>query len=208
MQLLPACFAVVVPVFCVTGVLAGVRDPARIEGIPCDLFVESTWQLAPSPLSCQYRFRADGSADEVRLIVTLRDCFGTPVDDCSLKATLAPRTGTLALCACEPTAQIAQTDAAGFAEFSFRRIGGRGLAEIRLTALCAGNTGFPPRAFEFTSPDLDGSCQSGSSATIIDLGIFASGMSPYRKASDFDCNGAVNIIDLGMWAQGLGLGCP
>lgn len=187
---------------------AGVPGPARTAGIPCDLADRSTYVLAPSPLSCQYRFRADGGWDTVRLILTLRDCFEAPVGNCSVKATLAPQPGTPALCACEPLDQVAETDATGFAEFSFRRIGGRGPAEVRLTVLCAGSIGFLPRAFEFTSPDLNGSCESAASTNVADLAIFAAGLSTYRKASDFNCNGTVNITDLGLWAAGLGRGCP
>jgi hypothetical protein len=188
---------------------AGVPSPSRLDGgVPCDPDIRSIWTIAPSSLACQHRFRADGGFGELLVILTLRDCFDTPIDRCSVQATLAPTAGTIALCACEPMAQVRDTGPNGAVEFRFRRIGGRGSAEVRLTLLCAGNFGFSPLVFDFTSPDLSGSCEAGSATTIIDLALWAAGLQSYRRESDYNCDGAVNVTDLGLWGSGLGIGCP
>ena len=191
--------------------VAAVPAPATLAD-PCDVTLRSSRSFEAGPVACHYRFRADGGLDVLRLHVTVRDCFDTPVSNCPVTAAVAPApTGTLALCACEPLAKSGTTSPSGVVYFEWRKIGGRGRAEVRLTAFGGELFGTIPSAtFEFTSPDLNGSCQAGSSTTIADLGVFAGGLppSPYRVESDFDCNGIVNVIDLGLWAGGLGIGCP
>jgi hypothetical protein len=63
---------------------------------------------------------------------------------------------------------------------------------------------------EFTSSDLDGSCDPvPDTVTIVDLGLWAGCLPPasYCRESDYDCDGTVGVIDLGIWASGLGTGC-
>lgn len=187
---------------------AGVPSPVPTGGVPCDPMLRSVWRIVPPPLACQHRFRADGALDELRVLLTLRDCFDVPVDRCAVQATLAPTAQTAAFCACESIEQVAETNPFGAVAFAFRRIGGRGSAEVRLTLLCSGNIGFPPLGFDFTSPDLSGSCEPGSATTILDLGLWAAGLQSYRRVSDYNCDGLVNVVDLGVWAGGLGHGCP
>lgn len=191
--------------------LAGVPDPARAGdgvGIPCVPADRSYWDLEPAPTSCQYRFAADGSLDELVVVVTLRDCFDTPIAFCAMESTLKPDPGTVAFCSCESPLQAGVTDADGAVEFRYSRIGGRGSLSVALTVQCAGSIGFPDLDVEFTSPDLNGSCEPGASTTVADLGVWAAGLSGYVQASDFDCNGFITISDLGLWARGLGIGCP
>lgn len=185
---------------------AGVREPAG--DIPCEPTLRSSWGLAPGPLSCQHRFRADGALDELRAILTLRDCFDTPLPGGTMKATLAAAPGSSVLCGCEPLEQIRNTDLDGVAHFSFRGLGGRGTVRVSLTLVFPATYPFPDLSLDFTSPDQNGSCEPGGSTTVIDLGIWAAGLSVYRRESDFDCNGTVNVVDLGLWAGGLGRGCP
>lgn len=189
---------------------AGVPDPFRTSaGLRCLPEETSRWGLAPGPHPLQYRFRADGGLDELVALLTLRDCMWQPVEGRVVTAGVTPAPGTPAFCRCEPT-QTAVTRADGTAEFRFRRIGGRGQGQVRMTLWWDQDSyqWFWPLPFDFTSPDLSGSCESGSSTTVVDLGLFAAGMSGYRRESDFDCNGTVNIIDLGIWSSGLGKGCP
>ena len=188
--------------------VAAVALPAH-AGVPCTPFERSSVALSAPGVPCQFRFNSLGSLDVLAVDVTLRDCFDEPVPFCDVRATLVPLAGTLALCACEPTSQLRQTDAAGMTRFEFSRIGGRGRAAVNLTALCLGSIGFALRPFDFTSPDLNGSCDPapGSATNIVDLGLWAAGLSAYRTASDYDCSGTVGIIDLGLWASGLGNGC-
>lgn len=190
--------------------LAGVRAPENGggAGIPCTPADRSVWLLDERPLDCQYRFSSTGSLDEMLVILTLRDCFDNPVPDCLVSATIKENTGTLALCTCEPAQQTAPTDAVGAVAFVFGGIGGRGSLSVALTSLCGGSIGLPDLETEFTSPDMNGSCETGPSTTIIDLALWAAGLSGYARESDFDCSGAITIADLGLWASGLGIGCP
>ena len=188
---------------------AGVPAPnGATRGIPCDPFLRSKWELVPGPAPCQYRFAANGALDELVVLLTLRDCFDTPVPDCAVQATLTPNAGTVAFCACEPETQIEVTNGVGAAEFRYGRLGGRGALSVALTLLCLGSTGFPSLELDFATPDQNGSCEVGSSTNIIDLGIWAGGLSGYVQSSDLDCSGSVGVLDLALFAQGLGVGCP
>jgi hypothetical protein len=44
---------------------------------------------------------------------------------------------------------------------------------------------------------------------VLDLAIWAAGLPPtYRSASDYDCSGgSVDVVDLGVFAGGLVVGC-
>jgi hypothetical protein len=142
--------------------------------------------------------------------VTVRGLFEIPVHDCYTSATLEPNPATLAFCTCGPTSQSAYTDSVGAVQFVFDRIGGRGSLDVCVTALCEGRVGLACVPIQFTSPDLDGSCDPdpASAVDVIDLGIWASGLPPgYAEPSDYDCSGAVGVLDLGIWAGGLGIGC-
>jgi hypothetical protein len=142
--------------------------------------------------------------------VTLRTVFDTPVPNCSTSVTLEPNSATLALCACGPMWQAAKSDASGALQLVFERIGGRGSLDVCVTALCQGRQPMARVPIHFTSPDLDGSCDShpASAVGVIDLGVWASGLPPgYAEPSDYDCSGAVDVLDLAVWAGGLGLGC-
>jgi hypothetical protein len=185
---------------------AGLRSP---DDVPCNLPERSSYAYSEPSASCQYRFSASGALDEMTVLVTLRDCFDVPVEACSLNVTLTPNSGTLAFCSCEGTVFGALTDAAGVAQFSFSKIGGRGSLDLAVTARCVGNIGLDVETIEFTTPDLNASCEQSpaSSTSIPDLGIWAAGLSVYQQASDYDCDGSVGIVDLGIWASGLATGC-
>jgi hypothetical protein len=187
---------------------AGSAVPAG-AGVPCSPGERSTIVLSAPGSSGQFRVNSAGSLDVLAVDLTLLDCFDQPIPFCDVGATVVPQSGTLALCSCEPMPQLHQTDAAGAARFEFSRIGGRGHAAVNLTAYCAGAIGFASVPFDFTSPDLNGSCEPapGSATNVVDLGLWVSGLTSYRVASDFDCSGTVDVVDLGLWASGLGNGC-
>jgi len=174
---------------------------------PCGLWERSRFELLPGNFDCQYRFDAAGSLDELTVLVTLRDCFDTPVEGCNVRATLSAGPGTAALCGCESLEQVQTSGPGGLVEFHFSRIGGWGTADVTLTYLCAGEIDLGTLEVPFTTPDLNGSCEPGASTNIVDLGIFANGLSAYFPAADFDCSGDINIVDLGIWASGLDAGC-
>jgi hypothetical protein len=82
--------------------------------------------------------------------------------------------------------------------------------DVCVTALCQGRIALARVPIHFTSPDLDGSCDShpASAVDVIDLGIWASGLPPgYAEPSDDDCSRAVDVLDLAVCAGGLGIGC-
>ena len=174
-------------------VQAGVPDPAR-----------SGCQLKGQGASCQYRFNAAGGLDCLSVCVTLRDIFDVPVPDCSTSATI--NNLGAAFCSCCPQPQTGTTDSTGVVVFEFKKIGGRGTAEVCITAHCVGDIGICCETFDFTSPDLDADCVD---TDVIDLGIWAACLppGPYCRESDFNCDGTVGVIDLGIFASGLGTDC-
>jgi hypothetical protein len=176
-----------------TAVEAGIPDPAR-----------SGCAIEGQAVGCQFRFRHDGSLDALTLCVTLRDVFDTPVANCTTSASLN-NTG-LALCNCCPNPQIAPTDSSGVVYFVWEKLGGRGSAEICVTAHCVGDIAICCSAFDFTSTDLVGDC---TNTNVIDLGLWAACLppAPYCEASDYNCDGTVSVIDLGLWAGGLPVDC-
>ena len=210
-NVLPLILAALIALTSTVPVLAGVRPPGEPapDDVPCVLPERSTIVYSPSPAPCQYRFHANGALDEMSVLITLRDCFDNPVPACSLDVTLTPNAGTLAFCSCEGTVFGAVTDSDGVAEMRFSKIGGRGSLDLTLTVVCAGSIVFDIESIDFTTPDLNGSCESapGASTNVLDLGAWAGGISPYLKASDFNCDGSVDIVDLGIWASGLVAGC-
>lgn len=195
-------FATLLSLICSSASFAGIPDPTR-SGIGLN---------APGA-ACQYRFRVDGLLDRLTVKVTVRDAFDVPVASCNVKGTLqSSGASTIAFCACSPcNPQTAATNASGVVNLVFRKIGGRGNLTCTITAQCTGNIGLGTRTFDFTSPDLNGSCQANptSSTDVIDLGIWAGGLPPaYNVRSDFNCSGSpVDVVDLGVFAGGLGKGC-
>jgi len=101
------------------------------------------------------------------------------------------------------------TDAIGAVPLAFSRFGGHGTLDLAITARpIAGMIEIWTGSVEFTSPDLNGSCEAMSSTNVFDLGAWAGGLPPgYTVESDYDCNGVVDVFDLGVLAGGLGLGC-
>jgi hypothetical protein len=178
-------------------------------GVPCDISLYCDVNIDPPSTGCQYRFNAVGSLDVLTVRVTLRDCFEVPVADCFVDVTIQPASPTDAFCSCEPVTQQVQTDSNGGATVAFDSIGGRGNLKVCAVAVCLGNIPVGCDVVSFTSPDLNASCEDAplSSTNVIDLGIWASGLSTYQQASDYNCDGTVTVVDLGIWASGLGQGC-
>lgn len=168
--------------------------------------------LSASATPCQYRFRADG-AYPLTLKVTVRDQFDTPVPGARVDVTIAPAAGAV-LCSCEPLLKSGFTDAIGAVPVVFSRLGGRGTLDLAVTAegycdgVPVGKIAIWGGNVDFTTPDLNGSCEAAASSDVFDLGVWATGLPPaYKKASDYTCDGTVDVFDLGFWAGGLGRGC-
>jgi hypothetical protein len=175
---------------------AGVPDPARSG-------VGLTGQVLP----CQYRFRLDGSLDALGVRVTLRDAFDTPFPNCSTSVTLKTKAGTLALCGCCPNRQGGVTNSLGIVNFpGWRKLGGRGLLDVCVTAHCQGNIAIGCTEIRFTSTDLDADCID---TDVVDIALWAGCLppNPYCVPSDYNCDNTINTLDLALWAGGLGLSC-
>ncbi|HMB71002.1 MAG TPA: hypothetical protein VKU85_16925 [bacterium] len=154
-----------------------------------------------SPLPCQFRFRADGGLDELVLNITVRGAFMEPISNCSTYVSLNP-TGGSVICSGDGLVRGAWTDASGAVEVSWNRLGGRGTCEVDVTTTCLAPIGLGKVSVDFTSPDLDGSCDG---ADVFDLGLWAQGLPPgYVRESDYNCDGLVDVFDLAVWAGGIG----
>ncbi len=188
---------------CSASAFAGVPDPS----------MSGTGTSGASIGGCHYVFVANGSGDTMSVDVTLRDAFGTPVASCATSATLSFNDdgGDLvdALCPCADGLVMAgATDVNGIVSFSWSSLGGYGNADVTIEATCVGTVTIDTINIDYTSPDLDGSCEVGASTGVIDLGVWAGGLAAPFQPSDYDCSGGVNtVIDLGVWAGGLGNGC-
>lgn len=182
--------------------------PARAD-VPCDISLYCDVDIDPPSSGCQYRFNATGSLDVLVVHVTLRDCFENPIADCFVDVTVQPESPADAFCSCEPVTQQVRTDSNGAAVVAFDSIGGRGTLKVCAVSVCLGNIPIGCDVVPFTSPDLNASCEDApaSSTNVIDLGIWAAGLGTYRQASDYNCDGLVSVLDLGLWAGGLGQGC-
>jgi hypothetical protein len=194
------------------GLLALLAAPvasARAD-VPCDISLVCDVAIDPPPAGCQLRFNG-GSLDVLVVRVTLRDCFEVPIPDCFVDVTVQAATPADVFCSCGPVTLRGRTDSNGDAVLQFDSIGGHGTLKACAVAVCLGNISVGCDSVAFTSPDLNGSCESlpAGSTSVTDLGIWASGLPPsYRAASDYNCDGLVGVVDLAMWAGGLGQGCP
>jgi len=190
---------------------AGVRAPDASgcfpNQAPCP--PRSDFLLSGQGAACHFRFRADGGLDKLTLTITLRDGFDQPVPDCSTSVTIEAGSGALALCSCCPLRQAGHSAADGSLRVVFSKLGGRGSLSLRVTAHCAGDIGMFEDEIPFTSPDLNGSCEAASSTNILDLGLWAMCLPPAPPCvvSDYDCSGTISLIDMAIWAGGLGRGC-
>ena len=185
---------------CSAAAFAGVPAPDRSS---CAI---SGDQLNP----CQWRFRASGDADQMTLCVTINDAFDTPVANCSTSVTLSGAN----VCDCEGLVRTAFTDAGGVACFAYKCLGGRGTGTLTVVAHCSGDIEICAPTFDFTSPDLNATCNntpgpgSGGNVDVIDIGIWAGGLPPaYEQVSDYNCDGTVDVSDLGYLASGLTTSC-
>ena len=188
---------------CSAAALAGVPDPSR-----------SSVAVSSSGNPCQFFFRADGGVDQLTLFVTLRDALDATVGGCSTSVAIS--NPSLQFGNCCP-AQLSLntltgnglTNANGVAFFVLNQVSGRGTIDLDVTAHCSGNIAIASPNVAFTNPDQNGSDEALPlpSTNIVDIGVWAGGLSGYLQGSDFNCDGFVNIIDLGALAGGLDKGC-
>jgi hypothetical protein len=168
--------------------------------------------VVPPRDGCQHVFLPGPASERLTLDVTLRDAFDNPLPEWTVKGTALPEAESV-VCACESLSAEQVSGVAGDARVRFGLLGGRGTLrlEIRATHPLAGT--YPIdwiSGLAFTSADQDASCApTGPAANVVDLGLWARGLppAPYRRASDLNCDGTVNVVDLGRFGSGLYEGC-
>jgi len=165
----------------------------------------STYGVTGNVDGCPFVFRSDGGRDELVVEITIRHAFDYVMPDVPTSVTLNPASGSDVLCSCCPLRQEAVTDSGGVVRMSFSRLGGHGTMALDVTTYYVAAIPFWSIPVEFTSPDLNGSCDPppASATTIVDLALWAGG----SGASDYNCDGLVTLLDLAIWAGGLGLPC-
>ncbi|HMB70398.1 MAG TPA: hypothetical protein VKU85_13865 [bacterium] len=214
-RLVVATLALVVPS---GSALAGVPAPRGSGGcaegdVGVPWVNRSSVALSGAGAPCQYRFQAAGLKDQLVIDITVRDLFDAPIPDIDVKAALIPGVSA-AVCSCEPLEQVVTTDALGVTQAVFSRLGGRGTLDVTVTAsaYCNGqmaNITLGEETVSFTTPDQNASCETiNPSTNIFDLAWWAGGLPPgYDVTSDFNCDGVVDVFDLGELAGGLNAGC-
>jgi hypothetical protein len=163
---------------------------------------------------CHYKFRTDGSGDELVVDVTVRDALNIPCPGCSVSCELLPISETLALATCCPNIVTAITDASGYAQLGFRAVSGRGAVQARVVLHCVGSIVLNTETISFTSTDLNAGAISPVGVTnLFDLGIIGSSvgtatpLAPPDVYANFNCDDAVNVFDLAFFAGGLAVDC-
>jgi hypothetical protein len=140
--------------------------------------------------------------------VTVRSAFLEPIANCPTFISLRPTDAATLLCSCQPLVAEDTTGADGVMTTTFGQLGGRGSLDVVVDVFFGGLYEVARTTVEFTSSDLDASCDPSDAVGVVDLGIWAGGLPPsYLQSSDYDCDGVVDIVDLGIWASGLGVGC-
>jgi hypothetical protein len=180
--------------------------------IVCFLTSEVTLDAPVS--GCQYVFTPSPASERLAVNAVLRDAFANPVGGFLAEFTLVPDPET-PMCACGALTASALSDADGTARVEFGLLGGHGTFTVQVRAFDpdTGAGGWivgDVHDVPFTSADQNASCDPvGPVTNIVDIALWAQGLppSPYRLASDLDCDGTVNIMDLGLLATGLAAGC-
>jgi len=139
---------------------------------------------------------------------TLRDIGGNPVAGHPVTVNILPTSGTLSPCGFGTHSKTVTTNTDGdfSITFGWRDMAGYGGFDIDVVVQGSSFRLFPGN--RSTSPDLDAS----GWVDIVDMGILASGMPPFPGAPpawfiDYNCDGAFSILDIGIWASGLGIIC-
>jgi hypothetical protein len=140
--------------------------------------------------------------------LVLRNSFNLPVVSCAVSIELVPNDDTVEFCSCCPAIAEGITDTNGFFQATFSSIGGYGSLDVVTHSHCIGNVLISVDTIEFTSQDLNASCEAAGSTNLFDLARFGAALAPsYETYGDYDCSATVNVLDLGFFANGLGVGC-
>jgi len=142
-----------------------------------------------------------GDKGMVGVTVTAKDCYGTPCANLSVICSGDLATfGSLCFCGNGDAFQTGTTDINGQVSYVFDNFGACG--DLQFIAEWQGETLGPSNIVWARSPAVF--CDINSVA----LSRFASKYGTTEPCCDFDCDGAVNAIDLSTFALHFGHTCP
>jgi hypothetical protein len=170
-----------------------------MAGVPC----AGTSEIVASPACDSYCPKGD--ARTLTVTVTVRDCYGTPLE--GIEVIVTPAQGTTNRCWCPGTSAVTcTTNANGVATAQFKKFGGYGSASdcyLRFQADAEGVLLGPSDPVVACSVDLTTDCQ----VTLADFSWFAGDYGTVRCRSDFDCSGTVALADFTRFAGHYGHLC-
>lgn len=172
-----------------------------------------------------YRFKPNGSADQLTIKVTLRDTNSVPVEWALVRVEIQVLSDSVfCVCASDGGTSLitevggqtlrwakkeALTNAYGAVDLRWKKIGGHvdGLEyKVVVPDLAVGT--MAQGTIKFTAADLSATCDGSTSpVNIVDMGIWAGGQAPYRYYSDFNASGQVDIVDLAFLSSSFNLNC-
>lgn len=186
--------------FTLAGIAAVVLGAGvAFAGVPC----AGTSTVVATPSCGAYCPASD--MDVVTVTVTVKDCYGTPLE--GIVVTVTEAAGATGHCWCPgEDAKVCTTDASGVCTVQFSDFGGCGGTgcSLQFQADAEGVILGPSQVIVSASPDGNGDC-------VVNLTDFIAFASVYQTAdccSDFNCDGVVNLTDFISFASHYQHGCP
>ncbi len=146
----------------------------------------------------------NGDYDQVNVTVTVKDCYGTPLEGQMVTVLAIPAGDPFCYCPDgEPvpndysdTKMVGPTDAAGVVVATFDKVGGCGDMEFYATIGIV--TAGPSLSIYIANVDNNGNC----ACNLVDFGNFATyyNIWPTNACMDYNCDDAVNLVDFGNFA--------
>jgi hypothetical protein len=182
--------------------LAGV-GPVQASGVPCSgtSTVIATAQGTPG---CDPNIAVvcpAGDRGLVRVVVTVKDCYGTPLAGKTVSCDALQFSGALCFCTGQDP-QTGVTNVNGEVTFNFVRFGGCG--GVQFVAICDAVTLGPSSVIGVRSPDITGDCLVNA----LDLSRFGLIYGTSDPCGDYNCDGTVNALDLSTFGLHYGHVCP
>jgi hypothetical protein len=142
-----------------------------------------------------------GDLHTVNVVVTVRDCYGTPLS--GLYVDVSPAgVAPAVFCFCDSVKTVGPTDVTGTTTAAYDDFGGCG--DLQFYATIGTVIAGPSAAITIGSPDGNGDCQ----VDLVDFGIFASNYFSTDSCSDYNCDGIVDLVDFGIFASHYFHTCP
>lgn len=176
-------------------------------GVPCagtsTVTAAGDGECAPHATVCP-----GGDMDTVRVSITVRDCYGTPLP--GLMVTVYPTAAStinLRFCIGEESKAVGPTDVTGYTQADFAGFGG--CDYLSFEALVSGVILGPSPAIHIASPDYVQDWQAPMCIVdLVDFSWFAKSFLTNDPCWDYNCDGQVNLLDFGRFAQHFLDNCP